>query len=48
MKGRRRGRGRGSEAPQPSNLLSDLSVAISKEERGDERVEKGEEVEEEW
>ena len=52
VKGRRRrrrsSRGRRSEAPEPSNLLSDLSVAVSKEEWGDEGVEKGEEVEEEW
>ena len=40
-------RGRGSKTPQPSDLLSDLSVAVCKEEGGDEGVEKGEEVEKE-
>ena len=47
MRRRMASRGRGSKTPQPSDLLSDLSVAVGKEEGGYKRVEKGEEVEEE-
>ena len=46
--GERRGRGGWrSKAPKSSDFLTDLPVAIRKEERGDKGVEEGEEVEEE-